>query len=155
MYAPVMDVYPLTEAGAYLGELVDEARHRHRPVAISEHGKPVAVIMGVEDLADLEDSLAVARHEADKAVGRVTGVTDADLDGRSTGTRQAARGPDGRLQGDDAPALRGQGQAPEQAGRTGSAGRSEVVDEQASDVAAVQHVPVALVDLIQRVPGGD
>lgn len=80
MYAPVMDVYPLTEAGAYLGELVDEARHRHRPVAISEHGKPVAVIIGVEDLADLEDSLAVARHEADKAADRVTGVTDADLD---------------------------------------------------------------------------
>jgi len=36
--------------------------------------------MGVEDLADLEDSLAAARHEADKAAGRVTGVTDADLD---------------------------------------------------------------------------
>jgi hypothetical protein len=46
----------------------------------SEHGKPVAVIMGVEDLTDLEDSLAVARHEADKAADRVTGVTDADLD---------------------------------------------------------------------------
>jgi len=71
---------PLTEAGAHLGELADEARRRHRPVAISEHGRPVAVIIGVEDLADLEDSLAVARHEADKAVGRVTGVTDADLD---------------------------------------------------------------------------
>jgi prevent-host-death family protein len=75
-----MDVYPLTEAGAHLGELVDEARHRHRPVTISEHGKPVAVIIGVEDLADLEDSLAVARHEADKAADRVTGVAAADLD---------------------------------------------------------------------------
>jgi prevent-host-death family protein len=80
MYTAVMDVYTLTEAGAHLGELVDEARHRHRPVTISEHGKPVAVIIGVEDLADLEDFLAVARHQGDKAVGRVTGVTDADLD---------------------------------------------------------------------------
>ena len=80
MYAPVMDVYPLTEVGVHLGELVDEARRRHRPVTVSEHGKPVAVIISVEDLADLEDSLAVARHEADRAVGRVTGVTDADLD---------------------------------------------------------------------------
>src|SRR6202167_109208 len=33
--------------------------------------------------------------------------------------------------------------------------RSGVVDEQAADVASVQHVPVALVDLVQRVPGGD
>jgi prevent-host-death family protein len=75
-----MDVYPLTEAGAHLGELVNEARYGHRHVTISEHGKPVAVIISVEDLADLEDSVAVARHEADKAVGRVTGVLDADLD---------------------------------------------------------------------------
>ena len=75
-----MDVYPLTEAGVHLGELVDEAGRRHRCVTVSEHGKAVAVIIGVEDLADLEDFLAVGRHEADRAAGRMTGVTDADLD---------------------------------------------------------------------------
>lgn len=30
--------------------------------------------------ADLEDALAIARHEADKAAGRVTGVTDDELE---------------------------------------------------------------------------
>src|SRR5215472_19019891 len=32
---------------------------------------------------------------------------------------------------------------------------SGVVDHEAADVAAVEHVPVALVDVVQAVPGGD
>src|SRR5216683_3953106 len=75
--------YPLTAAQANLAELVAEARRSHRPVTISEHGKPVAALINVDDLADLEDGLAVARHLADKAAGRVTGTvirTEADID---------------------------------------------------------------------------
>src|SRR5215471_10738296 len=33
--------------------------------------------------------------------------------------------------------------------------RSGVVDHEAADVAAVEHVPVALIDVVQAVPGGD
>lgn len=64
----------MAEARARLGELVSQARAAHQPVAISEGGRPVAAIIGAEDLADLEDWAAIARHQADKASGHVTGV---------------------------------------------------------------------------------
>ena len=62
--------YPLTAAQTHLGELVAEARDKHRPVTISEHGKPVAALISIDDLADLEDRAALAAHLADKAAGR-------------------------------------------------------------------------------------
>jgi prevent-host-death family protein len=62
--------YPLTAAQANLAELVAEAQRSHRPVTISEHGRPVAVLINVDDLADLEDRAALAAHLADKAAGR-------------------------------------------------------------------------------------
>ena len=58
--------YPLTTAQTHLGELVAEARESHRPVTISEHGKPVAALISIDDLADLEDRAALAAHLADK-----------------------------------------------------------------------------------------
>jgi len=61
--------YPLTAAQANLAELVAEAQRSHRPVTISEHGRPVAVLINVDDLADLEDRAALAAHLADKAAG--------------------------------------------------------------------------------------
>ena len=71
--------YPLTAAQANLAELVAEARRSHRPVTISEHGRPVAVLINVDDLADLEDRAALAAHLADKAAGR-GGISLEDLD---------------------------------------------------------------------------
>ena len=62
--------YPLTTAQTHLGELVAEARESHRPVTISEHGKPVAALINIDDLADLEDRAALAAHLADSATGR-------------------------------------------------------------------------------------
>jgi prevent-host-death family protein len=62
--------YPLTAAQANLAKLVAEARRSHRPVTISEHGRPVAALINVDDLADLEDRAALAAHLADKAAGR-------------------------------------------------------------------------------------
>ncbi len=62
--------HPLTAAQAHLGELVAETRQSHRPVTISEHGKPVAALISIDDLADLEDRAALAAHLADKAAGR-------------------------------------------------------------------------------------
>jgi prevent-host-death family protein len=53
-------VYPLTAAQAHLGELVAETRQSHRPVTISEHGQPVAALISIDDLADLEDRAALA-----------------------------------------------------------------------------------------------
>jgi prevent-host-death family protein len=71
--------YPLTAAQANLAELVAGARRSHRPVTISEHGKPVAALISVEDLADLEDRTALAAHLADKAAGR-GGISLEELD---------------------------------------------------------------------------
>jgi prevent-host-death family protein len=65
-----MTVYSLTAARTHLGELVAEARYAHRPVTISEHGKPVVALINIDDLADLEDRAALAAHFADKAAGR-------------------------------------------------------------------------------------
>jgi prevent-host-death family protein len=72
-------VYPLAAAQTYLGKLVAEARQSHRPVTISEHGRPVAALINIDDLADLEDRAALAAHMADKAAGR-DGIGLVDLD---------------------------------------------------------------------------
>jgi prevent-host-death family protein len=71
--------YPLTAAQTRLSELVTEARQSHRPVTISEYGKPVAALINIDDLADLEDRAALAVHLADKAAGR-DGVSLRQLD---------------------------------------------------------------------------
>jgi prevent-host-death family protein len=77
-YRPCM-AYPLPAAQTHLGELVAEARQSHRPVTISEDGKPVAALINIDDLADLEDRAALAAHLADKAAGR-EGIGLDDLD---------------------------------------------------------------------------
>jgi prevent-host-death family protein len=78
-----MASYPLTAARTHLGELVAQARHTHRAVTITEHGKPVVALINIDDLADLEDRAALAAHFAEKAAGH-SGVSldalDAALD---------------------------------------------------------------------------
>jgi prevent-host-death family protein len=73
------DSYSLTSARSHLGELVSRARYSHRPIAITEHGKPSVAIINIDDLADLEDRAALADHYAARLAGRV-GVPLADLD---------------------------------------------------------------------------
>ncbi len=55
------------------------ARHTHRPVPITQHGKPAVAIVNIDDLADLEDRAALAAHYAAKLAGR-EGAPLADLD---------------------------------------------------------------------------
>ncbi len=71
--------YSLTSARSHLGELVSRARYSHRPVAITEHGKPSVAIINIDDLADLEDRAALAAHYAARLAGG-SGVPLADLD---------------------------------------------------------------------------
>jgi prevent-host-death family protein len=73
------DSYSLTAARAHLGELVSRARYGHRPVAITEHGRPTVAIINIDDLADLEDRAALAAHYAARLAGR-EGVRLNDLD---------------------------------------------------------------------------
>jgi prevent-host-death family protein len=71
--------YPMPAAQAHLSDLVAETRHSHRPVTISQDGQPVAALISIDDLADLQDRAALAAHLADKAAGR-PGTSLADLD---------------------------------------------------------------------------
>ena len=72
-------VYSLTSARNHLGELVSRNGIPHRPVVITEHGKPSVAIINIDDLADLEDRPAPAAHYAARLAGR-GGVPLADLD---------------------------------------------------------------------------
>jgi prevent-host-death family protein len=65
-----MASYALTTARTHLGELVAQARRTHRPVTITQHGKPVVALISIDDLANLEDQAAMAAHFAEKAAGR-------------------------------------------------------------------------------------
>jgi prevent-host-death family protein len=71
--------YSLTAARTHLGELVSRARYSHRPVAITEHGKPSVAVINIDELADLEDRAALADHYAARLAGS-GGVRRADLD---------------------------------------------------------------------------
>src|SRR5580700_11254693 len=71
--------YSLTSARAKLGELVSRARYSHRPVAITEHGKPSVAIINIDDLADLEDPAALDELHRHRAGNR---AADAGPDSR-------------------------------------------------------------------------
>ena len=69
----------MTAARAHLGEMVSRARYGHRPITITEHGRPSVAIINIDDLADLEDRAALAAHYAARLAGQ-NGVRLADLD---------------------------------------------------------------------------
>jgi prevent-host-death family protein len=71
--------YSLTSARSHLGELVSRARYSHRPVTITEHGKPSVALINIDDLADLQDRAALSAYYAARLAGR-SGVPLADLD---------------------------------------------------------------------------
>jgi prevent-host-death family protein len=68
-----MTTVPLTEAKAKLNELVDEAVRTHDRVTITRHGRPAVVLLSVEDLETMEETLfwqAQSGLSADMAQGR-------------------------------------------------------------------------------------
>jgi antitoxin YefM len=50
---------PLAEARDHLSELVDGIDRTHDRVTITRHGRPVAVVMSPDDLAEMEETLAI------------------------------------------------------------------------------------------------
>jgi len=74
---------PLTEAKARLNELVESAVLTHERVTITRHGKPAAVLMAVEDLESLLETLHwqaepgvgsdINRSEAEASAGELWG----------------------------------------------------------------------------------
>lgn len=50
---------PLRDVKNRLSEVVDQIEREHGRVTITRHGKPAAVVVSVEDLASLEETLEI------------------------------------------------------------------------------------------------
>ncbi len=62
------DVYPIADARGKLGELARRAA-QHEHITLTDRGVPAAILISPAELADLQDALAVARLERDRALG--------------------------------------------------------------------------------------
>jgi len=62
------DTYSITEARKELGAIARRVQ-RNEHVLITDHGQPVAAVVPPTLIEDLEDALAVARLERDRALG--------------------------------------------------------------------------------------
>lgn len=58
-----MERVPLTEAKAKLSELVDSVEREHARLAVTRHGRTAAVLINEEDLASLEETVAILNDE--------------------------------------------------------------------------------------------
>ncbi|MBM9506564.1 type II toxin-antitoxin system Phd/YefM family antitoxin [Actinacidiphila acididurans] len=68
------ETLPITQARARLGSLVRRASQARERITITDHGQPAAVLINPQELADLEDALALARYRARQAAGANTAV---------------------------------------------------------------------------------
>ena len=59
----------MTEARRIFGSLVRRAAGARERITITDHGRPAAVLVNPQDLADLEEALALAEYRADQASG--------------------------------------------------------------------------------------
>ncbi len=53
------DQLPLAEVKNRLSEVVDRVEREHERVVITKHGRPAAVVLSVDDLESLEESLEI------------------------------------------------------------------------------------------------
>ncbi|MGW1759505.1 type II toxin-antitoxin system prevent-host-death family antitoxin [Streptomyces mirabilis] len=60
--------YPIAEARGKLGDLARRAA-QHEHITLTDRGIPAAVLISPAELEDLEDALALARLERDRALG--------------------------------------------------------------------------------------
>jgi antitoxin YefM len=71
-----MTTLPLGEVKTHLSELVGRIHDHHERVTVTVHGRPSAVLLSVEDLEQLEETLAVL---GDPATLRRLAESDAEL----------------------------------------------------------------------------
>lgn len=75
------DSLPLAEVKAHLSELVGRVHSQHERVTVTVHGRPSAVLLSVDDLEALEETIAVL---SDGEARRQLAASDAEL-GRGEG----------------------------------------------------------------------
>ena len=93
-----MTSIPLADVKAHLSEVVSRVSKHHERVTVTVHGQPSAVLLSPDDLAMLEETIAVlgdedlmtqlAAAEVDLAAGRVE--TQEDLEAAMRSRRTSA-----------------------------------------------------------------
>ncbi|MFE9687568.1 type II toxin-antitoxin system Phd/YefM family antitoxin [Streptomyces sp. NPDC006285] len=68
------DTLSITEARAKFGSLVRRTSHARERITITDHGQPAAVLINPQELADLEDALALARYRERQLAGTGAGA---------------------------------------------------------------------------------
>ena len=82
-----MTTLPLGEVKTHLSELVGRVHDHHERVTVTVHGRPSAVLVAIEDLERLEETLAILRDprtmsrlaESDAELARGESVSAAEL----------------------------------------------------------------------------
>ncbi|WP_445548756.1 type II toxin-antitoxin system Phd/YefM family antitoxin [Frankia sp. CiP1_Cm_nod2] len=82
-----MTMLPLGEVKSHLSELVGRVHDHHERVTVTVHGRPSAILVAVEDLERLEETLSILSDpatmhrlaEADAALARGEAVTAEEL----------------------------------------------------------------------------
>lgn len=72
----VPEVSSLAETKAHLSALVARVSSQHERITVTVHGRPAAVLVAVDDLESLEETIAVL---SDPAALRALGEADAEL----------------------------------------------------------------------------
>jgi prevent-host-death family protein len=81
------EVCSLADTKAHLSELVARVGEQHERVTVTVHGRPVAVLLAVDDLESLEETIALlsdraalhALAEADAELARAEGEDESSL----------------------------------------------------------------------------
>ena len=68
----------MTEARKRFGLLVRRAATSRQRTTITDHGQPAAVLVNAQELADLEEALALAEYRVQQASGTLMSVPQAD-----------------------------------------------------------------------------
>ena len=76
MLVTMAEVRSLAEAKAHLSELVARAGTEHERITVTVHGRPTAVLLAVDDLDALEETIAIL---SDSAALRALAQADAEL----------------------------------------------------------------------------
>jgi antitoxin YefM len=58
-----MTVLPLGEVKSHLSELVGRVHDHHERITVTVHGRPSAVLVALEDLERLEETLAILQDD--------------------------------------------------------------------------------------------
>jgi prevent-host-death family protein len=82
-----MTSMPLAEVKAHLSELIGRVSTQHERLTVTVHGRPSAVLLAVDDLESLEETIAVLsdtdvlRHliEAEAEIARGEGESEEQL----------------------------------------------------------------------------